>query len=1236
MVYSRIRGFRMGKALGFFILFLVLGLSGFAFALTAEDYFQQGKSALENQDLLNAQNNFQSALALDPNHQGANLFYSLTRILMISNSTDFNTLLDRAGVGTSGRDIFNWTADFTRDPRGKILLPSNSPTGAELQAFLKNDILPEINGALDNLSKVTSNYETTYQWFIESGSGVISGPNTLTDNIKFWRYNELIGYKLIIEGNGYIVTGNTANTITVTPNWSISNGTYNYKIFEEIEIDYGDVLVFKGSLLLGKAGIFILNSYDLNVDIDTIVSLYNSMTLNIQTHIINTYNQLLTLLPTQQLSQAKTVLREAINVFTSALDFIKGETDSPENDLFVLDNPEKEQQYRDLLADLNNALDGTTFIRKIGMNVNLTEFFDEPKNLRNYFPTFLKSYFIQKDSFPDPTFGGILPSMTMTELQERLKDHIRERYPSGWVLYDDFSGTNIDKDKWNNWEFVREIRDGKLVSKITSYGSNLSNILNFINPASIYYIEADMSVNEIDGRFESLTNASLVGRFYNDGTGSPGSLVGEVMARIDLTYQWGQLTAHWSVSKSTDGSTWPWVANGSFPIPISLGQSYKLSILWEPAIKRFTFTANGISQYWTSTDNIYPSNGPWKALSTSVWFSNPNLWRTVSATFDNVIAKDQSGNIVVSDDFSSPVIDKNKWSTYEMVSEISDGKLRSKVRSSSRSTGAPVFNDLNFIDPSSIQAIQVEVTPSVYQNSQGANLRARIAGRYYNDGTPGSGYAGDVGAQVTIGGTGVNPLGEWQVWRHTDSGGNNIELVASGTFTTPILLGNTYILFLSWDGSKFTFKLGNEEASYIPVTSINPPHNPWRGVGTRILNPAGKESTIETFFDNVMINSIVVSPQFVNFGAVELGDYFDQTVNVWNDGDDDVTISSFTLPSSPFTIQSNNCLGQTLHSGGSCNIVVRFSPAMEGQFNSKFNILTNYPTVPTQTLNLYGTGVGAKGPPDLVPTEMKVTSSGVKGREIEVSWTVQNQGTGDILPSSRWQDNIYFSTDNVLDSADPVIGFFPISQALPVGGTYTQTQTVILPDVPASTFYLILKTDDPWPYGNQLYESNEANNEKVIPFSKVPDLVPTELKVTSSGVKGREVEVTWTVQNQGTGDVLPSSTWGDVLYLSSDNVWDGGDILITWFEMSAAIPAGGSYTQTKTVQLPAGLPPGPAYLILRADDPWQGNRIFESSDSNNERATLLNQLPDLVVTELTAPPSAIAGQQIELSWTVQN
>ena len=409
--------------------------SGLTFAQTADDYFQQGKTDLGQGSLENAYNNFKSALTLDPNHQGANLFYALTRILMISKSPAFNKLLDKADVSKEGRDIFDWTADFKRDPSGKILLPSDSPTGKELQDFLKNNILPEINGALDNLAKVGSSYNTIIKLMTENGSGLVNSPNTFTlpDTKGHWGPNELVGCKLKIGGTEYTITGNNPgnnqNTITVSPNWAILPGTYNYEIYEEIEIDYGDVLISKGSLYLAKGGIILLTSYNLAIDIDKIASLYQAATLNIQTDLINTYKDFLKLLPVQQVSQAKDLFAEAIDDFTSAINFIVAETDDQENDLFKVDPLEKDR-FLNLLADLKNALSGTTFVREIGYDVNLTEFFDNPKTLRDFLPTFLGPYFIKKDSFPDPTFGGILPNMTSTELQKNLKEVIRESYPT--------------------------------------------------------------------------------------------------------------------------------------------------------------------------------------------------------------------------------------------------------------------------------------------------------------------------------------------------------------------------------------------------------------------------------------------------------------------------------------------------------------------------------------------------------------------------------------------------------------------------------------------------------------------------------------------------------------------------------------------------------------------------------------------------------------------------------------
>jgi probable HAF family extracellular repeat protein len=434
-------------------------------------------------------------------------------------------------------------------------------------------------------------------------------------------------------------------------------------------------------------------------------------------------------------------------------------------------------------------------------------------------------------------------------------------------LYDDFSAASISKDKWEQGELVREIRGGELVSKTTAYGSGVTNNLDFKDPASIAYIEADVMIDEIEGDYDpddtakySLPNARLTGYFYNDGTASaPGSHKGEVQGTLRLVLNRGKLKAQWAVERSLDdeATQWETLGSGILPNAISLNIRYKLSIQFEPVLKRFTFKLATLTSTWTSTDTINPSNTPWKAIGTEVSFfpTTPSPYHgKVSASFNNVIAKDQSGAVVVSDYFSSSTLNSTKWASYELVREISGRKLRSKVRSSS-ATSSPVYNNLEFFYPASIDFIQVNVTPLSYENSQGAQPVARIAGTYYNDGTgtgvPGD-HTGDVTAQVWIGGTGTNPAALWMVSRSTDAAGQVLVTLASGTFTTPIGLGNTYGAALGWDGSRLTFRIDNEEATYAPATTINSPNVPWKAIGTRIWDAAGKEATIEALFDDVM------------------------------------------------------------------------------------------------------------------------------------------------------------------------------------------------------------------------------------------------------------------------------------------------------------------------------------------------------------------------------------------------
>jgi hypothetical protein len=255
-------------------------------------------------------------------------------------------------------------------------------------------------------------------------------------------------------------------------------------------------------------------------------------------------------------------------------------------------------------------------------------------------------------------------------------------------LYDDFKKTTIDPLKWDNWEVVREIQqfqtvkggppDGKLVSKVTAYGSKINNWLNFKNPISINYIEADVMVNSIADKYKTEENhviprARLVGRFYNDGTApAPGSRVGEVQGSIAIRKYKGKLEIHWGVVKFTDpaGEIYVTLMEGTLPVPVALKQTYRLFIQFDGGT--FTFgviAAKGkpllpprTATYTNTEDTIYTANVPWKAIGTQVWStpSATSLSGNISATFDNVKAGSDANNTPVTDDFSSLILDDSK------------------------------------------------------------------------------------------------------------------------------------------------------------------------------------------------------------------------------------------------------------------------------------------------------------------------------------------------------------------------------------------------------------------------------------------------------------------------------------------------------------------------------------------------------------------------------------------------
>jgi hypothetical protein len=523
-------------------------------------------------------------------------------------------------------------------------------------------------------------------------------------------------------------------------------------------------------------------------------------------------------------------------------------------------------------------------------------------------------------------------------------------------FYDDFEKTNIDPNKWDSWEYVREIEDGKLVSKINAYGKQVNNALSFKNPNSINYIEADVVINEAKAEYDpndssiySYAYACLTGYFYNDGTASgPGSLKGEVQVTIWMLQYRGQLFAEWRVSKAMDdgGTNWSAIGGAKFSNSIDLNTTYKLSILFEPSLKRFTFRVGTTTLTWTSPDTIHPSNNPWKAIGTLVGFSSSagSFSGKISVTFDNVIAKDESGNVVMSDDFSFPIIDSDKWSDYEFVREVGDGKLWLDAVSVNQS----IRNSLYLKNPDRVKDFQAKVTLFGFENFDGASTRARLGGHFYNDtGNPGSGYMGDVWAEVTLGGKDETPSAGWSVVRFDDQEGNASTILDTGTFPIFIDTDETYNLFLRWDGSKFTFKCDESVGSYTPTAVKYPPNYNYKELAIRISAPSpavpSYSAYISAAFDDVLVSetttpppnqyALTISKSGTGSGTVTSSP---AGINCGNDCSEsynkgtNVSLTATASSGSTFTNWSGACSGT-----GTCSVTMNSNKAVTATFTQQ-------------------------------------------------------------------------------------------------------------------------------------------------------------------------------------------------------------------------------------------------------------------------------------------------------------
>jgi subtilase family serine protease len=272
--------------------------------------------------------------------------------------------------------------------------------------------------------------------------------------------------------------------------------------------------------------------------------------------------------------------------------------------------------------------------------------------------------------------------------------------------------------------------------------------------------------------------------------------------------------------------------------------------------------------------------------------------------------------------------------------------------------------------------------------------------------------------------------------------------------------------------------------------------------------------------------------------------------------------------------------------------------------------------------NFYSRTIGVG--PDLDITSLSVPATASPGQSITVSDTTKNRGAGAAGASVT---QFYLSTNSTIDASDTLLGGRSVP-SLAGGASSAGSTTVTIPEgTTIGKWWIIAKAD-----GEEvILETVETNNTYVrsTDIGSNMDLnIPTMTVPTAAG-SGQSIIITDTTKNVGTGTVDPSVTQ---FYLSANNTIDASDTLLG----SRSIPSlepGATSTGSTTVTIPENTSVGSWWIIAKADGE---EAVSEASETNNTLIRTIGIGPDFDVTSLSSPTTAGAGQNIDVSDTVQN
>ena len=347
-----------------FLAALLFSTSCFA-AGDAESLYQQGREALQRYsrepndtaDLRAAERAFAQALAAEPQHPGACWFHITTRFQLLALDPELGDAMTRLGLDAQGRNPARWQA------KPAYPLPASRMNLSELAELADRKIGPELDYALNALAQIPP------AW----------GESFVVDNADSTRLGK------------------------------------------PMRMGLAEMQMMQCGLRLAKLGLLAARMYDLNLPLDGLVASTAERSVEIPGGVLlktlAAQPQLGTVKNRDLLPEARALIEDAVKSFHLADQLVrKRGADQPESALSVSQMDRIRPYILSLLGPSR-----VDFTREDSYLLNLGRLFEEPLPDRKLLPEFTADNGIKLGTFSDPTFGGIVPDMTLTRLTDYLR-----------------------------------------------------------------------------------------------------------------------------------------------------------------------------------------------------------------------------------------------------------------------------------------------------------------------------------------------------------------------------------------------------------------------------------------------------------------------------------------------------------------------------------------------------------------------------------------------------------------------------------------------------------------------------------------------------------------------------------------------------------------------------------------------------------------------------------------------